>query len=313
MKFHRLYFLLMLPVIIQSQSWSPPSDAQRCPCKWGADDQRGSANHMKPATVLRATKLIKSGEVIELGQVLSPTMPFFGTRRFEIITKRTVHYPQTNKRGSNEEYITGEMGQVGTQFDGFAHQTIGSSLYNCFKLDDIATRNGFEKLGIENVGALITRGVLLDIAGLKGVSTLADNYEIKPEDLDQALVKQKISIYPGDAILIHTGFGRLWNVDNARYAKAHPGIGIAAANWIVSKDPMLVGADNGGIEINPNPDPALSLPVHQIMLVVNGIHLLENMKLDQLAEKNIYEFAIMVQPLKIKGGTGSTVAPIAVF
>lgn len=304
---------LILTEILQAQSWTPPADAERCPCKWGVDDQRGSANHMKPETVLRATKLIKTGEVIELGQTLSPTMPFFGTRRFEIITKRTVNYPQTNHRGSNEEYITGEIGQVGTQFDGFAHQTIGSSLYNCYKLDDIATRNGFEKLGVEKVGALITRGVLLDIAGLKGLTMLPDDYEITVQDLEQALIKQKMTIQPGDAIIIHTGYGKLWNVDNTRYAKTHPGIGVAAANWIVSKDPMLVGADNGGIEINPNPDTKLSLPVHQIMLVVNGIHLLENMKLDQLAEKKILEFALMVQPLKIKGGTGSTVAPIAVF
>ena len=78
------------------------------------------------------------------------------------------------------------------------------------------------------------------------------------------------------------------------------------------KTPMLVGADNGSVEVNPNPDPKVSLPVHQIMLVVNGIHLLENLKLDELAVKRIQEFALMVQPLKIQGGTGSTVAPIAV-
>src|SRR5688572_14911498 len=151
---------------LQAQTWTPPTDAERCPCKWGATDERGAANHMKPETVLRATKLIKTGVVIELGQVLSSTMPFFGTRSFIVQTKRTVMNPQPNQRGSNEEYITGELGQVGTQFDGFAHQTIGGSMYNCFKLDDIASRNGFQKLGIEKVGAIFTRGVLIDIAGL---------------------------------------------------------------------------------------------------------------------------------------------------
>jgi kynurenine formamidase len=75
---------------------------------------------------------------------------------------------------------------------------------------------------------------------------------------------------------------------------------------------MLVGADNSSVEISPNPDQKVSLPIHQIMLVVNGIHLLENMKLDELAAKRVYEFAFIVQPLKIQGGTGSTVAPIAV-
>src|SRR6188474_2396806 len=161
---------------VLAQSWAPPSDAQRCPSKWGANDQRGSGNHMKPETVLRAAKLIRTGEVIELGQVLSASMPFFGTRRFDVHTKRTFMNPQSNRRGSNEELVVSEIGQVGTQFDGFAHQTIGDSMYNCFKVDEIATRNGFTKMGIENIGALMTRGVLIDVAALKGVETLPDTY-----------------------------------------------------------------------------------------------------------------------------------------
>jgi kynurenine formamidase len=310
--FRTIFVSVFLTISLHAQSWTPPTEAERCPCKWGAHDQRGSANHMKPETVLRATKLIRTGEVVELGQVLSSTMPFFGTRRFDVHTKRTFMNPQSNRRGSNEEYVTGEIGQVGTQFDGFAHQTIGNSLYNCFKLDDIATRNGFEKLGVENVGALFTRGVLIDVAALKGVEMLADNYEITAQDLQQALDKQKLKLQPGDAVIIHTGYGKLWGKDNPRYIKASPGIGVAAAEWLAKQDPMLVGADNPSIEVSPNPDPKVSLPIHQIMLVVNGIHLLENLKLDQLAAKRVYEFAFIVQPLKIQGGTGSTVAPIAV-
>ena len=71
-------------------------------------------------------------------------------------------------------------------------------------------------------------------------------------------------------------------------------------------------SDNWPVEVSPNPDPQLSLPVHQVALVVNGVHLLENMKLDELAQKQVYEFAFVMQPLKIQGGSGSTVAPIAV-
>jgi kynurenine formamidase len=73
-----------------------------------------------------------------------------------------------------------------------------------------------------------------------------------------------------------------------------------------------VGADNSAVEISPNPDPQLAGPVHQILLVINGIHLLENVRLDELAAKRVYEFALVVQPLKIEGGTGSTVAPMAI-
>src|SRR5215467_3722955 len=179
-------------------------------------------------------------------------MPISATRRFDMHVKRTFMNPQWNKRGSNEEVVRSEICQVGTQFDGFAHQTIDQSLDNCFKLDEIATRTGFTKLGIENVGALITRGVLLGVAALKGVDMLADNYEITVADLQQALQRQSLTLQPGDAVIIHTGWGKLWAKDNGRYQKGNPGIDVAA----------------------------------------NGIHLLENLKLDELAAKRVHEFAL---------------------
>jgi kynurenine formamidase len=298
--------------VVTAQSWRPPTDAQRCPSKWGAADERGSANHMKPETVLRATRLMRTGEVFELGRVLSGSMPFFGIRRFDVNLKRTTMNPQPNRRGSNEEIVFSEIGQVGTQLDGFTHQTIGPTVYNCVPVDEIATRTGFTKLGIDKTGMLMTRGVLIDIAGLKGVPMLSDVYEITAQDLQDALARQKLTIAPGDAILIHTGWGKLWGQDNARYVKTNPGIGVGAAEWLAKQDPMLVGSDNWGVEVVPNPDTQLNQPVHQIMLTVNGIHIMENMKLEDLAAKNVHEFGFIVQPLKIQGGTGSTIAPVAV-
>ena len=296
----------------QAPSWTVPAENQRCPSKWGASDERGSVNHQKPAAVLNAAKLIKSGEMIELAHVLGPSMAFFGTRRFDMHIKRTFMNQFSNMRGSNEELIITELGQVGTQFDGFAHQTHLNSWYNCFKVDENATRTGFNKLGIHNVGQLMTRGVMIDVAGFKGVEMLGDNYEITVEDLEGALKKQNVTLRPGDAVLIHTGWGKLYGKDNPRYVKSCPGIGVKAAEWLAAKDPMLLGADNWPVEVSPNPDKQLSLPVHQIALVVNGIHLLENLKLDELAAKNVSEFAFIMQPLKIQGGTGSTVSPVAV-
>jgi hypothetical protein len=102
--------------------------------------------------------------------------------------------PGSNRRGSNEEMVFSEIGQVGTQFDGFSHQTSGASLYNCFALDEIATRTGFTKLGVERVGTLMTRGVLIDVAALKGVDVLPDTYEITVKDLQAALDRQKLTL-----------------------------------------------------------------------------------------------------------------------
>jgi kynurenine formamidase len=305
--------LAMSPAVAQqSPSWSPPAEKDRCPSKWGAGDERGAANHVGPATVMSAVKLIKTGEIVELSHVLNAQMPFFGTRRFDVHTKRTFINPPSNRRGSNEEIVITEIGQVGTQFDAFNHQTHEDSLYNCFKVSETATRGGFTKLGVHNVGAIMTRGVLIDVAGFKGVETLPDTYEITVEDLESALRKQNLSLQAGDAVLINTGWHKLWGKDNARYVKSCPGLGIKAAQWLIAQDPVLLGSDNWPVEVAPNPDPQLSLPVHQIALVVNGVHLLENLKLDELAARQIYEFAFIMQPLKIQGGSGSTVAPIAV-
>ncbi len=312
----RRFFLLIATLIgftsASAQTWSPPTPEQRCPSKWGAEDERGAANLMGPEAVLRATKLIRQGKVFELGKELNTTMPFVGERRFSMQLKRTSNPAATNKQRSNEEIVTTEIGQVGTQFDALNHQGIGDLLYNCFKSDEISTRNGFTKLGVEKVGAIFTRGVLIDIAAFKGVEMLAIDYEITVQDLQDALAKQGVSIGQGDAVLIHTGWGLLWGKDNAKFLSGQPGIGASAAEWLAKQNVVLIGSDNWGIEIYPNPDKQIRLPVHAIALVVNGIFLLENMELAALAKDKAYEFAFIVEPLKIKGGTGSTVAPIAV-
>jgi kynurenine formamidase len=294
-----------------AQGWRPPTDAERCPSKWGAADERGAANLMTPARVARAARLIRTGEVIELGYPLYAGMPFYGDRVYSQHLKRTNWPTGSNSRGSNEEMITTELGQVGTQIDGFGHQSIGNSLYNCVPMDKAATRTGFSKLGIEKAGTLFTRGVVIDVAGLRGVEMLGDRYEITAQDLQEALKRQKLTLEPGDAVLIHTGFGRLWEKDNVRYYRTQPGLGIGAAEWLAGQEPMIVGSDTCCVEVNPNPNPDLSSPVHQILLVARGIYLVENLKLDELVQKGVHEFAFVVQPLKLRGATGSAVAPVA--
>ncbi len=297
---------------LHAQSWRMPADSQRCPSKWGAGDQRGSGNWMKPETVLRAARLIRTGEVFELGEVLTPdpSESYINRNRvYNIYTKPSVPVPDT--RVGNEELIVTELGQIGTQFDGFAHQMYGDSFYNCFQAGDIITRYGFQKLGVENVGTLMTRGVLIDVAALKGVEMLPETYLITPEDLQQALARENLALQPGDAVVIHTGWGKLRGKDNARYGRSSPGLGVAAGEWLVRQDPMLIAADNCCVEVRPS-EPQRNLPVHTMTLVQHGVYLLENLELEALAAARAYEFAFVVQPLKLKGATGSTVAPVAI-
>jgi len=305
----------MLIVLASNQSfaetWEMPPESERCPSSWGPGDQRGSANRMNSTSIVKALQLVKTGEMFELGEVLStdPNESYINRGRvFNIYTKQSI--PVAGKRVSSEELVIAELGQIGTQIDGFAHQMYGDSFYNCFKFDEIASRTGYSKLGIENVGTLISRGVLIDIAALKDVNMLDQDYMITKADLQQALAMQKVVLEPGDAIIINTGWGKHRGKNNALYGSNTPGIGTEAGAWLVGQQPILVGADTCCIEFRSAKNRRLD--VHSMMLIEHGIYLVENMKLDAIAAASVYEFLFIVQPLKIKGATGSTVAPVAI-
>ena len=144
-------------------------------------------------------------------------MPIIGNRIYDLVTQYPGKSQKPNAGGSLTEIVISEIGQVGTQFDGFAHQMIGGTFYNCFKLDDIATPGGLTKLGMENVGTLMTRGVLIDVAALKGVDMLGPAYAITADDLQQALAKEKMTLQPGDAVIVNTGWAKLYNTDKVKY------------------------------------------------------------------------------------------------
>ena len=296
----------------RAQGWNPPPPEKRCPSQWGANDERGAANLQTPQAVLKATRMIREGKVYELGKVLEPSIPRSGARSYSLNLARTSGPNGRNQQRGNEETVFTELGQIGTQFDGLAHQALGPHLYNCVENDAVAARTGFTKLGVEKIGALFMRGVMLDIAALKAVDVLAANYEITVADLEEAMRRERVDFGAGDTVLLRTCWGRHFGVNNALFMSGEPGIGVAAAEWLAKRNIMMVGSDNWAVEIRPYPDKGLFLPVHGLMLVVNGIFLLENLDLEAMSRDKVYEFALIVQPLKLKGATGSTVAPIAV-
>jgi kynurenine formamidase len=295
-----------------AQGWMPPPPEQRCPSVWGADDERGAANLQSAESVLAAARLIRDGKTYELGKVLDGTIPMSPGRTFALNVQRTSGPNGRNQQGGNEETVFTELGQMGTQFDGLAHQQLGPYLYNCVEAAKVARRGGFTKLGVEKAGSFFARGVLLDIAALKGVDMLPDDYMITVADIEAAMARQNVEVRKGDAVLIRTGWGRLWTVDNARFIKGEPGIGLEAAEFLVKRNVMIIGSDNWAVEVRPYPDKGLFLPVHGYLLNVNGIYLIENLDLEALARDKADEFAFIVAPLKLRGGTGSSVAPIAV-
>jgi kynurenine formamidase len=289
-----------------------PGQSKWFPSRWGADDQRGAANRLTPAKVLEARDLIKQGKTYQLGRVYEPGMPMFGTRHYSLRIPQAFAIPGSNRAIYHDEIISGELGQIGTQFDGLGHLGIGDLFYNGNNRADFAKPDGLVKLGIENVGPILTRGLLIDVAGYKGVPQLEPSYEITRADLQGALQREKLEIHAGDVVIIHTGWGSLWMKDNAKYGQTSPGIGVDSAKFLAEKEVTVVGADNWGVEVSPNPNKDIAAPVHQLLIAQNGIYLHENLDTAELAKDSAYEFAYMFTPLRLKGATGSPGNPVAV-
>jgi kynurenine formamidase len=282
------------------------------PSRWGAGDQRGAANRITAAKVLEAKNLITRGMVYQLGRVYESAMPLFGTRHFSLRIPQTFGPLGSNRTMYHDEVVSGELGQVGTQFDGLGHIGVGDLFYNGHDRNEFSKAEGLTALGVENVGALATRGVLVDVAAYKGVAQLAGGYEITLADLRGALGRQGTEIHSGDIVLLHTGWGSLWLKDNAKFNASAPGIGLAAAQYLVEREVVLVGSDTWSTEVVPNPNPDLQFPVHQLFLPRNGIYIFENLATEDLARDRAYEFAFFFAPLKLKGATGSPGNPIAI-
>ncbi len=288
------------------------------PSEWGPEDQRGAVNRITPAKVLEAAALIRQGVVYSLGRTYESGMPLFGDRHYSLTLPGA---PTGGPLGANaivynDEMFSGEIGQVGTQFDGLGH--IGVHLegedyyYNGFTGSEMYGAYGLAKLGVENVGPIVTRGVLIDVARYRGVDRLAAGDVVTRADLEGALADQGVSLRPGDAVLIRTGHGALWMTDNAAYTAGEPGVGLEAARWLIERQIVLKGADSSSGEVLPGEDPDRPYDLHQLMITRHGIYNLENLDLDRLAADEVWEFAFVFSPLPLKGATGSPGNPIAI-
>lgn len=288
------------------------------PSEFGPDDQRGAANRITPEKVAGAASLVKTGQVYQLGRLYEHGMPIPGKRHFSLtIPGLPTGLPSgSNRIVSNDELVSGEIGQVGTQFDGLGHvgMRIGGEdyFYNGNKLSEFGDTYGLKKLGVENVGAFFTRGILLDVCALRGDDRLPAGHVISPDELEACLKRAKLTIQPGDVVLLRTGHGKLWMKDNEAYGAGEPGLGLAAAKFLTDRKIAMVGADTWAIEAVPHEREGLAYPVHQWNLTKNGVYHLENLDLEQLAADRVYEFCFVFSPLRLKGATGSPGNPIAV-
>jgi kynurenine formamidase len=294
------------------------------PSRWGIGDQAGASNLMTPSKVLEAASLIKTGKVHSLGRVYEAGMPFFGTRGWNLKIPGAPFYGPAgrNKLIANEEYLCAEIGQVGTQFDGLSHigveakgprDNAGKLYYNGFNATEVHGPFGMKKLGIEHVKPFVTRAVIFDVKGLKG-RNLERGEEISAQDLRDALSRQQMSesdFKEGDVALVRCGWGDQWMVvDNKKYYDGEPGVGLGACQWLIDRGASLVGADNWGVEVIPNPDGGLNFPCHHLLLRMNGVFMFENLTLEGPVRDGSWIGAFFFSPVPIKGATGSAGNPV---
>ena len=294
--------------------------AQQKPCatasKFGPADQIGNLNYVTPAKTLAASKLVTRGKAYRLGIETNKDTPAFGTRTFAM----TVLQPGQagggalgpNKATYNDDIITGWVG-IGSQIDGLGHAGIDNLYFNCNKAADFTMPDGLKRLGIENVPAVATRGVLLDMAGYFNTDTVKEGTAFNRAEIEGAMKRQGIkAIERGDVVLFYTGWLKLLGKDNKRFISVNPGLGRDGARYLASLEVAMVGADTSNFEVIPFEKDAGVFEVHQILLALNGIHILENMNTEEMIKDRAWEFLFTLGPARITGGVQAIINPIAI-
>ena len=290
--------------------------------RWGASDQIGAANLLTPEKRLEALRSVTQGRIFDVSHEIAMNAPFMMPNQTPYLMslwtnwrdsmRRRRKMGATNEVGVNIERM--EMtAHVGTHIDALGHFSIGNRLYNCNNAEEEVTDWGLNRLGIEHAPPMVTRGVLLDVAHLDGGQRLGAGRVVTPEDLQQAAAAARVTIEPGDIVMIRTGWGQLFGVENPTYVAGEPGIDVPAARWLTEQGVVAVGCDNMAVEVLPNPDKALSMPVHQHLLVEAGVYIIENLALEELAKEKLSSFCFILLATKYKGATGSPVRPIAMI
>jgi kynurenine formamidase len=264
-------------------------------------------------------RLISQAKVYDLEQVRYSGMPYFPTQApgyYYFLHRRHGDSQGGHPHGGG---VTGTSGlltsadHMGTHVDALCHMAKGGRLYDGTEVTgEIESRQGYKKGGAEEIPALILPGVMLDIPALKGVEVLPEGYEITTKDIEDCCNRQKVKIEPGSAVLVRTGFGKLW-MDSSRYLRA-AGLSREASKLMGDKGVKVLGADNVGVDptIPPAPGKDRSHYAHEYCLAEKGAYLLEIMNLEPLADDKCYEFLLICLPLKMQGATAGWVRPVAV-
>lgn len=256
------------------------------------------------------SNLVRTGKVYDLGMEYFVGMPHFPTHPPFLFSLGRLHGDLPYEGGvatSNCVFTSG--GHVGTHIDAHGHVSVDGHVYGVGDIAPHQSVEGLKKGGIDEMAPVVSRGVLLDIAGLEGVPVLEPTYRVDADSLERAAKQQGVTVSKGDTLLFRTGWIKFF-YDAGKYISQNegcPGLTEEGAAWVAERGVAIVGSDTSALEKTPT----RTLSVHGILLGRHGIHIMEMLNLEDLARDKVVEFLFVACPLKIRGGTGSPIRPIA--
>ena len=313
-----MFKTVFLAAAVLSAGVLPASAQDWYPSKWGADDEIGAANLITPDSVLAASKLVTTGKTYNLGIIVDSKTPAFPPRSMSVTILQPNQVSTTGlgptKTTYNDDIFMGWLG-IGPQIDGLGHIGIDHVYYNGHKDSDFAKADGLRKLGLEKLPPLVSRGVLLDMAGYFGVDLVQEGTPYTREDIIGAAEKQGVEIRKGDTVLFHSGWLNLIDgpaPDPKRYGSTEPGLGKTGAEYLVSLEVMAVGADTWGLEAVPFEPGVGVFEIHQILIPRQGIFILENMDTRELVRDQAWEFMFVLGVSRLRGAVQMIINPTAI-
>jgi kynurenine formamidase len=255
-------------------------------------------------------ELLRAARVYDLAHPYFTGMPHYPTHPPFLFSLTKQHGDAVGPAGNSSAADAIAMGShVGTHIDALCHFSCGGKLHGGDDAGALQSYGGgLRKYSVDTIAPILRRGVLLDIAGLLGQGALAEDFEIKPDHLENAARRQGVEIRPGDVVLLRTGWAQYFEDARKFVRDAHgPGPSLAAAQWLSVRGIFAAGADTVAFEKVPAP----AMPVHVHLLVDSGVHIIECLNLEELAAAEAWEFVFVAAPMKIRGATGAPIRPLA--
>lgn len=292
---------------------------------WGEDDQIGRLNWVTAASRQAVLEHLDGSGVFDLGVEYFLGMPSWAAAQDPKYELWMTHTPQ----GSVNDGLAGAAPETmrkysycgdslhmyvhtGTHIDALNHFGHHGMFWNGWTADRDLGSRFWLKGGVEHYPPLIARAVLLNVAALHGVECLPPGHVITPQELRGAAQRQGTAVRPHDVVLLRTGRMTAWPDPDA-YLADTPGLGLAGARWLCEEaGAMVVGTDAVSLDVAPHEDADTFCPVHAYMFATAGAQIIEVLDLEALAGEGVYEHALIVLALKLRGATGSPVRPIAV-